>query len=168
MPAMISPNCGMPGSPDMPRHNEQRLLPWTPEQLFDLVADVERYPEFLPWVAAIRVRERSEQELVADLSVGFRALRETFTSRVRLDRPDAIAVEYLSGPLKYLHNDWRFVPENGGTRLHFTVDFAFKSRLFERLAGAFFSDAFKRMVASFEARAEKLYGKSSLSTTSAA
>lgn len=136
--------------------------------MFDLVADVRRYPEFLPWVAAIRVREQSETELVADLSVGFRAFRETFTSRVRLDRPRHVDVDYISGPLRHLHNDWRFTPQGSGTQLDFAVDFEFRSKIFERLAGAFFHEAFKRMVASFEARAEKLYGSRSLSTTSAA
>ena len=136
--------------------------------MFDLVADVRRYPEFLPWVAAIRVRQESPAELVADLSVGFRALRETFTSRVKLDRPGHIGVDYISGPLRHLHNDWNFQPHGSGTKLDFAVDFEFKSRIFERLAGAFFHEAFKRMVSSFEARAEKLYGSRSLSATSAA
>ena len=136
--------------------------------MFDLVADVRRYPEFLPWVAAIRVRQESATELVADLSVGFRALRETFTSRVQLDRPGHIGVAYISGPLRHLRNDWHFKPDGSGTRLDFAVDFEFKSKIFERLAGAFFHEAFKRMVASFEARAEKLYGSRSLSATSAA
>ena len=136
--------------------------------MFDLVADVRRYPEFLPWVAAIRVRSESETELVADLSVGFRALRETFTSRVRLDRPAQIDVDYISGPLRHLHNHWKFQAHGSGTKLDFAVDFEFKSRIFERLAGAFFHEAFKRMVTSFEARAEKLYGSRSLSATSAA
>lgn len=136
--------------------------------MFDLVADVRHYPEFLPWVAAIRIREQSEEELVADLSVGFRALRETFTSRVRLDRPRHVGVDYVSGPLKHLRNDWFFAPEGTGTRIDFSVDFEFRSRLFERLAGAFFHDAFKRMVNSFEARAAALYGSRSLSATSVA
>ncbi len=164
----ILPNCRLPVAHFMPRHNESRLLPWTPAEMFDLVADIRRYPEFLPWVAAIRIREQHENEMVADLSVGFRALRETFTSRVQLDRPRHIDVDYVSGPLKYLHNDWYFTAESGGTRIDFSVDFEFRSRLFERLAGAFFHDAFRRMVSSFEKRAEALYGSRSLSATSAA
>jgi coenzyme Q-binding protein COQ10 len=137
--------------------------------MFDLVADIRRYPEFLPWVAAVRVRSSSESEMLADMSVGFKSLRETFTSRVQLERPQQIRVDYVSGPLKHLHNDWHFHPhEGGGTRLEFTVDFEFRSKFFERLAGAFFHEAFKRMVASFEARAQKLYGSRSLSATSAA
>jgi coenzyme Q-binding protein COQ10 len=145
----------------LPSHRETRTLAWTPEQLFDLVADVGAYPQFLPWVAATRIRESSETLLVADMSVGFRAIRETFTSRVTLDRPNLIHVDYVSGPLRHLKNDWRFsgLPD-GATRIDFAVDFAFRSRLFERLAGTVFHEAFRRMVASFEARAEALYGNS--------
>ena len=153
----------------MPRHSESRTLPWSPEEMFDLVADIRRYPEFLPWVAAVRIKESSDTLLVADMSVGFKSLRETFTSRVTLNRPGHVDVDYISGPLKHLHNDWRFHPsENGGTRLEFDVDFEFKSKIFERIAGAFFHEAFKRMVASFEARALKLYGSRSLSATKVA
>ncbi|MCG2840042.1 type II toxin-antitoxin system RatA family toxin [Sandaracinobacter sp. RS1-74] len=153
----------------MPRHSETRHLPWTPEELFDLVADVRRYPEFLPWVAAVRIRSSEPGLLVADMAVGFKSLKETFTSRVNLDRPYSIEVDYISGPLKRLHNDWRFqAAEKGGTNLEFHVDFEFKSKIFEKLAGAFFHEAFKHMVASFETRAAKLYGSRSLSATSAA
>jgi coenzyme Q-binding protein COQ10 len=153
----------------LPEHRETRTLPWTPEELFDLVADVGSYPQFLPWVAATRIRERSETLLVADMSVGFRAIRETFTSRVTLDRPRHIHVDYVSGPLKHLMNDWRFEPAgDGATRIDFSVDFAFRSKLFERLAGAVFHEAFRRMVASFEARARKLYGSRSRSAMSSA
>lgn len=153
----------------MPRHSETRVLPWSPEEMFDLVADVKRYPEFLPWVVAVRPRQQGDMLSVWDMSVGFKSLRETFTSRVALDRPRHIDVDYVSGPLRHLRNDWRFAPEaGGGTRLEFCVDFEFKSKIFERLAGAFFHEAFKRMVASFEARALKLYGSRSLSATSAA
>ena len=111
----------------MPRHSETRHLPYTPEQLFDLVADVARYDEFLPWVVAVRVRSSSEAETVADLVVGFNAFKERFTSRVRKHKPDAITVDYIEGPLKYLHNEWRFEPAaGGGTDVQFSVDFAFK------------------------------------------
>jgi coenzyme Q-binding protein COQ10 len=102
------------------------------------------------------------------MSVGFRALRETFTSRVTLDRPRAIHVDYVSGPLRYLKNDWRFTPVAGGTRIDFAVDFEFRSRIFETIAGAVFGEAFRRMVASFEARARVLYGNSSDSALSVA
>jgi coenzyme Q-binding protein COQ10 len=92
----------------MPRHTETRNLPYTPDQMFDLVADVRRYQEFLPWVAATRVRSDSETLMIADLVVGFKALKETFTSRVEKHRPSRIKVEYIEGPLKYLYNSWTF------------------------------------------------------------
>ena len=103
----------------MPRHTEQRFLPYSPEQLFDLVADVGRYQEFLPWVAATRIRSNDESEMVADLVVGFGALKETFTSKVRKTRPDAIEIDYVEGPLKYLHNSWKFRAVPGGSEVDF-------------------------------------------------
>jgi len=143
----------------MPRHSETRRLPYTPEQLFDLVADVARYPEFLPWVAAVRVRSDSDTEMVADLVVGFKAIHEKFTSRVTKHRPDSISVEYIEGPLKYLKNDWRFRPDGqGGVYVDFTVDFAFRSMLFEALAGQMFDRALCKMIGAFEERAAALYG----------
>ena len=152
----------------MPRHSETRHLPYTPEQMFDLVADVARYPEFLPWVSAMRVRTDSATETVADMIVGFKGLRETFTSRVTKQRPETIDVEYLDGPLKYLRNNWRFRPEEQGCAVDFTVDFAFKNRVFEMLAGQVFGTALRRMIGAFEDRAAKLYGNSSSSANNAA
>jgi coenzyme Q-binding protein COQ10 len=153
----------------MPRHSETRHLPYTPEQLFELVADVERYDEFLPWVVAVRVRSSSETETVADLMVGFNAFKERFTSRVVKERPHRICVDYVEGPLKYLHNEWRFEPAaDGGTDVHFSVDFAFRSRLFEALAGTMFDRALRRMTGAFEQRAAALYGISKSSAQSAA
>ena len=153
----------------MPRHSETKYLPYSPEQMFDLVADVERYGEFLPWVSAVRVRSASETEMVADLIVGFNAFKERFTSRVTKTQPSAITVDYIEGPLKYLKNEWRFeaAPE-GGTNVCFSVDFAFRSRLFETLAGAMFDRALRRMTGAFETRAAALYGSSSSSAQSAA
>jgi coenzyme Q-binding protein COQ10 len=143
----------------MPRHTETRNLPYAPEQLFDLVADVGRYQEFLPWVAAVRVRSNSDTMTTADLVVGFGALKETFTSRVTKERPSRIHVEYVEGPLKYLHNSWKFRPDGkGGTDIDFCVDFAFKSRIFESLAGQMFDRALRRMIQAFEDRAHQLYG----------
>jgi coenzyme Q-binding protein COQ10 len=127
--------------------------------MFALVADVRRYPEFLPWVTGTRIRSETERELVADLLVGFRMIRESFTSRVTLERPSRVHVDYVSGPLRYLHNDWRFEADGaGGCRLSFEVDFEFRNRLFEKLAGAVFGDAVRRMVGAFETRATELYG----------
>ena len=153
----------------MPRHSETRHLPYTPEQLFDMVADVARYDEFLPWVVAVRVRSSSETETVADLVVGFNAFKERFTSRVLKERPDRICVDYIEGPLKFLHNEWKFDrAADGGTEVCFSVDFAFKSRLFETLAGAMFDRALRRMTSAFEQRASALYGINRSSAQSAA
>lgn len=153
----------------MPRHSETKHLRYSPEQLFELVADVSRYNEFLPWVVAVRVRSSSETETVADLVVGFNAFKERFTSRVVKHRSSSICVDYVEGPLKFLHNEWRFDPTtDGGTDVHFSVDFAFKSRVFETLAGAMFDRALRRMTNAFEQRAAALYGISKSSAQSAA
>jgi coenzyme Q-binding protein COQ10 len=134
-------------------------MPYTPEQMFDLVADVQRYQEFLPWVAATRVRSDSETLMIADLVVGFKSLKETFTSRVTKQRPASVTVDYIEGPLKYLNNVWQFEPDGkGGTRIDFCVDFAFRSRIFEALAGQMFDRALRRMIGAFEERAHQLYG----------
>ena len=143
----------------MPRHTETRHMPYSPEQMFDLVADVKRYQEFLPWVAATRIRSDSETLMIADLVVGFKSLKETFASRVTKERPRSVTVEYIEGPLKYLHNSWEFEPDGeGGTRINFCVDFAFRSRIFETLAGQMFDRALRRMIGAFEDRAHQLYG----------
>lgn len=153
----------------MPVINQQRRMAWSAEEMFDLVADVKRYPEFLPWVVATRIKSDSETEMVADMMVGFSALREKFTSRVMKDRPNRIAVEYLDGPLKRLSNTWEFrADEAGGCVIDFNVDFTFRSAIFEALAGQYLDRAFRKMVAAFETRAEKLYGSRSSSATSAA
>jgi coenzyme Q-binding protein COQ10 len=143
----------------MPRHLETKPLPYSPEQMFDLVADVGRYQEFLPWVVATRIRQRTEHSILADLIVGFGPLRETFTSRVALDRPQSIDVDYVEGPLKQLHNSWRFKPDGkSGCLVDFCVDFTFRSRTFEAIAGRMFGEAVRKMVAAFETRAAALYG----------
>jgi coenzyme Q-binding protein COQ10 len=145
----------------MPKHSETRALPYSPEQMYDMVADVGRYGEFLPWVSAIRVRSNTETEMVADMIVGFKGLRESFTSRVQKERPRHIRVDYLDGPLKYLNNDWTFRPDGkGGCLVDFCVDFQFKNRMFEMLAGQVFDRALRRMIGAFETRAAALYGAS--------
>lgn len=152
----------------MPKHSETRALPYSPEQMFDLVADVASYPRFLPWVANVRVRSDSESEMVADLIVGFKGLHESFTSRVHKHRPDRISVDYLNGPLRYLHNEWAFRPDGkGGTLIDFTVDFAFRSSLFERLAGQVFARALNKMAGAFQDRADALYSDGGISSSSA-
>ena len=143
----------------MPTHAEQRVLPYTPEQLFALVADVERYPEFLPWCVGARIRERRPDLIVADLVIGFRMFRERFTSRVSLDSPRRIDVAYTEGPFRYLNNHWIFeATPGGGCRIDFFVDFEFKSRILQHLIEVLFHEAVRRMVAAFEHRAQQLYG----------
>jgi coenzyme Q-binding protein COQ10 len=131
--------------------------------MFDLVADVARYPEFLPWVSAMRVRTNSDTQMVADMIVGFKGLRETFTSKIDKERPNRVHVDYVDGPLKYLRNDWLFRPDGTGCAVDFTVDFAFKNRVFEMLAGQVFGVALRKMIGAFEDRAAVLYGAGSSS-----
>lgn len=153
----------------MPGVHEVRRLPWSAQQMFDLVADVARYAEFLPWVVATRVRSDSETEMVADMMVGFNALREKFTSRVIKERPNRIEVIYIDGPMRDLDNVWEFRSlENGGCEVEFCVDFTFRNAVFEALAGQYFDRAFRKMVNAFEARAQALYGSSSSSANNAA
>lgn len=153
----------------MPHHAETRHLPYTPEQVFDLVADIERYPQFLPWTQALRITSRDGDVVTADMVVGFKMVRERFTSRVELHKPDRIHVDYISGPLKYLKNDWTFrQAPDGGCLVDFSVDFEFKSRMFERLAGMFFHEALRRMVGAFETRAAQVYGRAGLLPTAVA
>lgn len=148
----------------MPKHSEKRRLPYSPEQMFDLVSDIERYPDFLPWCEGLRIRRKEDEGrvLVADMTIGFKLFRETFTSRVTLDRPDSILVKYERGPFKYLTNRWLFAPdpEDGEKRciVDFDVDFQFRSRMLELAIGPVFHEATHRMVRAFETRARRLYG----------
>ena len=143
----------------MPTYAEKKRLAYTPEQMFDLVADVRRYPEFLPWCVGAAIISRNEQELIADLTIGFKMFRETFRSRVTLERPSHVHVEYLTGPFRYLNNHWRFAPIPGGTEIDFFVDFEFKSRLLQTVIGTVFNEAVRLMVRAFERRAMALYGR---------
>jgi coenzyme Q-binding protein COQ10 len=153
----------------MPGIRETRHLPYTAEQMFDLVADVARYPEFLPWVVGTRIRSDSETEMIAEMLVGFKALREKFTSRVEKHRPSELKVHYIDGPMKDLDNEWRFRPaEGGGCDVDFRVEFTFRNRLFEALAGQYFDRAFRKMVSAFEERAAELYGSNKSSAQSVA
>ena len=144
----------------MPTHAEHRLLPYTPEQMYALVADIERYPEFLPWCVAVRIRERRADFVSADLVIGFKMFRERFTSNVKLDPPGRIDVTYAEGPFRYLDNHWSFERAPGGCRIDFFVDFEFRSRLLQKAIELLFGEAVKRMVAAFEGRARQLYGNS--------
>lgn len=144
----------------MPTHAEKRVVPYSPQQIFDLVADVERYPEFLPWCVACRVRRRyGPNAFVADLAIGFKLVRERFTSRVHLQRPDRIDVTYHEGPFRYLTNHWRFSSnEQGHCVIDFYIDFEFRSRTLQAVIGRLFNEAVQRMVTAFERRADDLYG----------
>ncbi len=143
----------------MPAHRETRELPHSAAQMYALVADVAQYQEFLPWVVGTRIKNDSETEMLADLLVGFKGLREQFTSRVRKVRNQSIDVDYLDGPLKQLHNEWRFRPrEDGGCYVDFYVEFTFKNRVFQSLAGQMFSKALHKMTGAFVDRANEIYG----------
>ncbi len=143
----------------MPTHAERRRLPYSQEQLFNLVADIERYPEFLPWCLAARIRRREERTIHADLVIGFRMVRERFTSKVDLSPPHRIDVAYSEGPFKYLNNHWVFEPtQDGGCEIDFFVDFEFRNRVLQKLIEVLFQEAVRRMVSAFEARARALYG----------
>lgn len=147
----------------MPKFETHRPVPHTPDQMFDLVADVERYPEFLPLCNGLVVRSRKERDgkilLVADMTVGYKAIRETFTTQVLLNRAEhAIDVKYIDGPFKYLDNRWRFVPgENGGCVIDFFIDYEFKSKILGALMGSMFDRAFRMFTEAFESRAAKIY-----------
>jgi coenzyme Q-binding protein COQ10 len=142
----------------MPTHAETRVVPYRPEQLFDLVADVGQYPQFLPWCVGARIRSRTEPEQVADLTIGFGPFRESFTSRVTLERPHRVKVRYENGPFRYLNNEWRFQPHPNGCCVDFFVDFEFRSRLLQRAIGVVFNEAVRRMVNAFLKRAQDVYG----------
>jgi len=142
----------------MPTHAETKLVPYRPEQLFDLVADVGKYPQFLPWCVGARVRTRTDTESVADLTIGFGPFRESFTSRVELDRPHRVRVRYENGPFRYLKNQWTFSADPKGCRVDFFVDFEFRSRLLQAAIGVVFNEAVRRMVNAFIKRARDIYG----------
>ncbi|MFT4182583.1 MAG: type II toxin-antitoxin system RatA family toxin [Rhizobium sp.] len=147
----------------MPQFETHRPVPHTPDQMFDLVADVERYPEFLPLCEALVIRNRKERDgkvlLVADMTVGYKAIRETFTTQVLLNKAErAIDVKYIDGPFKYLDNRWRFQPTENGSSIDFFIDYEFKSRILGALMGSMFDRAFRMFTDAFEARASKIYG----------
>ncbi|KAA3509884.1 MULTISPECIES: type II toxin-antitoxin system RatA family toxin [Agrobacterium] len=147
----------------MPQFETRRPVKHSPERMYNLVADVEKYPEFLPLCDGLTVRSRKEREtktlLVADMTVGYKAIRETFTTQVLLKPEEsAIDVKYLDGPFKYLDNRWRFEPtEDGGCSVYFFIDYEFKSRLLGALMGSMFDRAFRMFAEAFEARADKIY-----------
>ncbi|MGY8986728.1 MAG: type II toxin-antitoxin system RatA family toxin [Sphingomonadales bacterium] len=141
----------------MPKHVETITLPYTPEQLFEIVLDVEKYPEFLPWCQGVRISNKKEGVFLADLIIGFSQFKERFTSKVSYIPKTEIQVDYIKGPLKYLHNLWTFQEIIGGTEIVFIVDFEFKNPLFEKLVGKLFQKAVVKMINSFQRRAETLF-----------
>ncbi len=142
----------------MPTYADRKLVGYKPEQLFDLVADVDKYPQFLPWCVGARVKSRTEHELHADLTIGFGPFRESFSSKVTLERPGRIRVSYENGPFRYLNNQWVFVPDPHGVQVDFWVDFEFRSKLLQKAIGVVFNEAVRRMVGAFLKRAQDVYG----------
>lgn len=147
----------------MPTHSETKFLPYTPDQMYALVADVGSYPKFLPWCAAARIRSRTpngtSEVMEADLVISFKVFRERFGSRVVLWPDDRrIETEYLDGPFKYMKSDWSFAPSDGGCEVSFFVDFEFKNAILQGIIGVVFNEAMQRIVRAFERRAQELYG----------
>ena len=149
----------------MPTHSETKRLPYTAQQMYDLVADVANYPKFLPWSAAARIRSRVPQGasalMEADLVISFKVFRERFGSRVTLYPDDKkLVTEYLDGPFRYMRSDWAFADaEGGGCDVSFFVDFDFKNAVLQGIIGVVFNDAMQRIVRAFERRAAELYGR---------
>lgn len=149
----------------MPTHSETRHLPYSAQQMYDLVADVGRYPEFLPWCAAARIRKQVPQGdgsvlMEADLVISFKVFREKFGSRVVLWPDDRrIDTEYLDGPFKYMKSNWAFAEAaDGGCDVSFFVDFEFRNAILQKIIGVVFNEAMQRIVRAFETRAKALYG----------
>ena len=146
----------------MPRHFEKRILPYSCEEVYALVADVERYPEFLPWCKEATVIRNQQSHMKAVLCVGYSSFYDTFTSLVQLDPPRAITVEYGGGPLRHLSTQWEFKEiARDKCEVSFFLSFEFKSFIFGAMMDLFFDKAFKSMVSAFEARAKELYGERS-------
>ncbi len=147
----------------MPKHHETRRLPYTADQMYALVADIESYPKFLPWNAAARIRSRQPIEggelIEADLVISFKVFRERFGSRVTL-LPEAakILTEYLDGPFRHMRSTWAFRPAGEGCEVEFFVDFELRNAILQGIVGVVFNDAMQRVVRAFERRAAELYG----------
>ena len=147
----------------MPQFETTRPVKHSADQMFDLVADVERYPEFLPLCEGLTIRSRKERDgkvlLVADMTVGYKSIRETFTTQVLLNKAErVIDVKYIDGPFRYLDNRWSFAPaDGGGSNVHFFIDYEFKSRILGALMGSMFDRAFRMFAEAFEKRADTIY-----------
>lgn len=147
----------------MPTHSETRFLPYSADQMYDLVADVGSYPKFLPWCAAARIRSVTEHGdhaiMTADLVISFKVFRERFGSRVVLwPEQKKIETEYVDGPFRFMRSDWQFSPAEGGCEVTFFVDFEFKNAILQGIIGVVFNEAMQRIVRAFERRAADLYG----------
>ena len=143
----------------MTTHSEQKFVPFTPDQLFELVSDVQSYPKFLPWCVGARIRSADDELIVADLMIGYKLLRERFTSRVTLDRAKwKIETEFTDGPFKFLRNQWEFKSCPEGCQIVFLVEFEFRSTVLQKLVSVLFNEVVLRMVSAFEKRAYFLYG----------
>ena len=143
----------------MHTHSEKRVLPHTAEQMFNLIEDVEKYPQFLPWCTGLRIFKREEGAFYADLMIGYKVIREKFTSKVELTPKTRIDVTYMSGPLRHMRNSWDFAQNDDGTcTVDFFIEFEFRSKLFERLIGKVFDEIVHRMVGAFVDRADDIYG----------
>ena len=152
----------------MPQFSTKRRVRHSAADMFDLVADVEKYPQFVPLCSALKVTGRTAKDegttvLVADMTVAYKMIRQTFTSRVTLDRPALkILVEYLNGPFRRMHNRWTFRPDGDGScEVEFYIDYEFRSRTLAMLMGAMFDTAFRKFAAAFEQRADNVYGRKS-------
>lgn len=143
----------------MPTHSEIRIVPYSSTQLFDLVMDIEKYPEFLPWCIGARINSRSKTDLDADVLIGYKMFQEKFSSRVNFVRDREIEVEYLKGPMRHLHNKWVFTDlKPGQCQVDFYVDFSLKTKLLENFVDQFFQKALVKMINAFELRAIDVYG----------
>ena len=147
----------------MPSHSESRILPHSPEQIFDLVADVEKYPEFLPWCSAARIRSRTQNQdctiLEADLVISFKVFREKFASKVELRRQEGrVITDYIDGPFKFMHSTWDVTPHPEGCAVAFSVNFEMKNVILQKAVGIVFNEAMQRIVRAFDDRAKELYG----------
>lgn len=141
----------------MPSHYETKILPYTSQQLFDMVADVARYPEFLPWCSAARILEHTNNTFLAELIISYHHIKESYTSHVTLMPDRAIEVVMVKGPFEYLTNQWKFTPEDAQTRIDFSIDFQFRSKLLEKIMNGFFTKAAQKMMGAFTTRADFLY-----------
>jgi len=144
----------------MASYHENRILTFSPIQMFDLVLDVTKYPEFLPWCTATRVKSKDnavQGQMVADMAVGFKMLQERYTSRITFETPHHIHVTDVGGPFKRLETEWRFLPHADGCEVDFQIDFEFRSALLEKVMGSVFTDAAHKMMQAFVTRAEAVY-----------